>query len=158
MKNVKEMLGPLLLWLVFVLAIALVAGAHPIADREAPLPTKGLDGHGLGYCVSLSEGGQQIGQVLVPFHRADPKKRDEFAISVYNAVTLIAQNAGRPDLASKAASLRIVRPGAAVDPESMTCACTNTTWSGDPRKGGRVMGCGGPCGSCASCTVTPQIK
>jgi hypothetical protein len=159
-QNMKRLVPHLLLWLVFALAVAFIPPAQkadghptPTADRGAPLPMNGLDGHGLGYCVTLMEGDAQIGQVLVPFHRPDPQKRDEFTISVYNAVTLIAQNAGRPDLASKAVSLRIASPGDAVEDTTMTCVCTNTIWIGTPGKGGSVAGCGGACGSCMACKV-----
>jgi len=141
--------------LVFIMA-ALVAGWSPAWNEKPRIPTAGLYAPGVGRCVALYEGGTMIGYVInrtEDMRRAD-KNRDGYAISTYNSVTLIAQQAGRPDLASLAVDLQIT-DGPSLDSQGppIGCYCENTIWSGDPRKGGKVTGCGGACGSCTHCVV-----
>jgi len=149
------------LFAVVMLVSFSLAWKYPIADRDAPLPMKGLSADGSGYCVALYDGDTLLGIETVGDHglyKVDPGKRDEFAISTYNAVAHIALRAGRPDLADKAVSLRHVKPGTIVPEGTMVCSCTNTIWCKQgPGKIG-ICGCGGACGSCESCFVSPKIQ
>lgn len=141
---------------VLVLA-SLLLGWSPAWNEKPRIPTAGLFTPGVGRCVALYEGDTMIGYTInrtEDMHRAN-RNRDAYAISTYNAVTLIAQQAGRPDLASLAVDLEILDGPSldAVKAPPMGCYCENTIWSGDPRRGGQVTGCGGACGSCTHCVV-----
>lgn len=139
--------------------------AYPVDLAKAPLPkaTIKIEGFGNAYCVSFREGkdlehSKQVGQpLLVPF-APTVETYDTFIVGTRNALARIAQSAGRPDLVDLSVNIKWLAPGSAFPERSVGCFCSNTIWSGDPRSGGKVKGCGGPCGSCSVCGTTPQIE
>ncbi len=149
----------------FIIAIgATLAGWSPAWNKVPQIPTAGLSSPGVGRCVALYEFGESEPVGITVSDRENMHKADEnraaYAIGTYTAVALIAQKAGRPDLGSLALELRMTDgPNPSQEGGTVECWCSNTIWSGDPRKGGKVTGCGGPCGSCTHCTVrSPAIN
>lgn len=146
---------PTLILVLMMLAPAVVLmAASP--DTPPPIPTAGLYTPGIGRCVALYEGDVLLG---ITINRTEDmvranKNRDGYAISTYNAVTRLAQEIGRPDIASAAVDLRMTwgRPDA-LSADSMVCYCENTVWWNR-----QIVGCGGACGSCTHCYVKPTIK
>lgn len=98
------------------------------------LPTKGLNGTGIGYCVSVeSPDGAVLGMVDVPFHVINPEQRkkhglpplqlSEFEASVRNATALV--------VGAEAA-------------KRGTWVCSQTYRD----RTGQVLGCRGGCADC----------
>ena len=147
----------------FIIAIgATLAGWSPSWEKRPQIPMAGLYGQGIGRCVALYEDDTLVGITInrtEDMRKADAN-RAAYAISTYNAATLAAQNAGRPDLASILVNLRVTDgPDPMQEARTADCWCESTIWSGDPRKGGTVVGCGGGCSSCTHCVVrSPEIQ
>jgi len=146
---------PALVVLVFLVSGLAAAGWSEAWDQvNPPIPMAGLYGPGIGRCVALYEDTTFIGATInrSEIMSKSNRNRATYAIGTYNAVALAAHKAGRPDLAAAAVDLRMVEQPS-LDIDDMQCWCENTIWSGDPRKGGTVIGCGGNCGSCTHCMV-----
>lgn len=145
---------------VFVLlAVGLAAaGWSDSWDQGNPkIPTAGLYVPGIGRCVALYEGDELIGITVnrtEDMNKAN-KNRSGYAISTYNALGIIAQRAGRPDLAALAVDLRMTDgPDPSLEGGTMTCWCENTIWQRDGRSGKLIAkGCAGACGSCTHCAA-----
>lgn len=111
----------------------------PSWNRPA-LPTKGLNGTGIGYNVCVvDEDGVALGNVEVPFHVVNPQERSkrglppmqlsEFEASVQNATALV------------------VGSEAAKKGSSWVCATTYRDQSG------QVLGCKNGCSDCVKVRV-----
>lgn len=150
--------------LLFTASALLAAGWSEAWDQvNPPIPMAGLYAPGVGRCVALYEGDELIGITInrtEDMHKAN-RNRASYAISTYNALARIAQEAHRPEIASWATGLRMTDgPDPMQDEGTITCWCENTIWQRDER-GNKLIpkGCGGPCGSCSHCVVVyPAIN
>lgn len=120
------------------LGVSLLAAA-PAGPTPRALPVAGLNGTGIGYCVTVEDAaGKVLGNVEVPFHVVNPSERSrrglppldpaEFEASVRNATALVvgAESARTSD---------------------WVCATTYRDSKGN------VLGCGGACGDCVKVRV-----
>lgn len=138
----------------------------------------GLDGQGLGYCVSYTLPDGTVGRVDVPFHRPDPKDPEALRQSVSNAIRALGgahlsrcmERASKKPLHAQAQAAEVCRAQAAqverraggvtfawegrpfsivgTDPGPR---CTCATLIHDPGTVGSQYACGGACGNCISC-------
>jgi len=135
---------------------------RPLEEQNASplMPTKGLDGNGLGYCVTVNDvEGNFLGRTDVFAHRANPKNVAEYRASVKSAALL----AGRLHnvrvtevvfLDSVDATIELERRTSRARSKgggggTMYCACTSANFLH-----GSFMNCSGPCASCTYCVVT----
>jgi len=151
-------------FLILCTGMAMKAGAGGPLDGPTPppdvkgIPTAGLDGSGIGYCVSVADTGVIV---RVPFHVVNPSQRkarglppldpEEFRASVRNAMILAGQLSRRQDIVTAAPGLSFPELGDAQTEDStgtVHCA-TSTCYGKAPGSGCKPTGCGGACNDCA---------
>jgi hypothetical protein len=122
------------------LLLALCVLPFTLAGGKPELPIKGLNGTGIGYCVTVEDqDGTVLGMVDVPFHVVNPEQRkkhglpplemSEFDASIRNATALV------------------VGAEKTTTPPKWVCATTYRDAAGN------VLGCQGACGDCVKVRV-----
>lgn len=152
---------------------------HPVPVWSAESGFTGLDGQGMGYCVSYVLPDGTPGHVNVPFHRPSASDPEAFRASVANAIrglgganlTRCLAKAARLPLHAQGKAAAVCHAHAAtverqaagvtfswevsrptpVNGNEPGIVCSCATLIADPSVVGPKYACGGTCGNCMVC-------